>query len=85
MSFGGTSFSSVEGDIFVCKCSITGQVIWAHHFGGRRAAAFSGGIAADQWDNCYVAGVFQFDIDLDGIQLTSRGGTEYFLAKLLAH
>jgi hypothetical protein len=85
MSFDGTSCSSTQGDIFVSRFSRTGQILWASHFGGSQAAAFSWGIAADQWNNCYIAGVFQFDIDLDGLHLAGPGGTKYFLAKLLAH
>ncbi len=84
MNLGTIAFSSTLGDFFVCECTSSGQFSWARRFGGSIAASFGHGVAADHSNQCFVIGVYQRDLDLDGIKLNSKGGTAFFIAKLLA-
>ena len=80
-SFGTTTLTSNgESDIFVAKLDSSGNWLWAKKAGG---AYYDYGysIATDSSGNCYLSGSFSGTASFGGINLTSSGGEDIFVAK----
>ena len=81
----GTNALTSRGqlDIVLAKANAQGQWLWAQSFGG---AGFdeSRGVAVAQ-DGCYLTGYFNGTADFAGTNLTTRGGSDIFLAKFNAN
>lgn len=81
--FGDTVLNAAGGsgyDIFIIKCSQSGNIDWAKRAGGTGLDEGLS-IAVDRWDNIYMTGYFQGDADFGGTTLTANGGSDMFLAK----
>jgi len=80
-SFGTTTLTSNgESDIFVAKLDSSGNWLWAKKAGG---AYYDYGysIATDSSGNCYLSDSFSGTASFGGINLTSSGGEDIFVAK----
>jgi hypothetical protein len=83
--FGSSTFgtnavmSRGQSDIVLAKANDQGQWLWAKSFGGPGFDE-SRGVAVAQ-DGCYVTGYFNGTVDFAGTNLTTRGGSDIFLAK----
>jgi len=82
---GGITLTSAgDNDIFVIKLNgLTGDVIWARHFGGLRAESGSL-VRTDASNNVYVVGDFWGIVDLGGGKLEPEGAGDVFVLKLTA-
>jgi len=73
-------------DAFVWKLDTSGNFVWAGQMGGT-SLDFARGIAADGAGNIFVAGNFSGTADFDPgagtYNLTSAGGYDFFVAKLV--
>jgi len=80
-SFGTTTLtSSGSYDIFVAKLDSSGNWLWAKKAGGT-LWDWSNGIATDSSGNTYLTGYFSGTASFGGINLTSSGGEDIFVAK----
>lgn len=74
-------------DIFICKFSPQGNLLWAKNMGGTAGVfALGSGIAIDAAQNIYTTGVFYQTVDFDpsggSALLTSAGSGDIFISKL---
>lgn len=69
-------------DGFVAAVSADGECLWVSQVGGPGAIVGITGLSVSQTGAIYVSGWFTNVITLDGSVLTSRGGTDGFLAML---
>jgi uncharacterized protein (AIM24 family) len=76
--FGGSSFTSAGGEMFVAKYDVAGGPVWLKQFSGPRGR----GAAVDKAGNIVIAGDFGGTISLGGPMLTSAGGSDIFVAEL---
>ena len=73
-----------SGDIFMAKYNPTGSLVWAKRYG---STGFESGydIQTDLSNNIYLTGLFQqtvsFGTSSPSINLTSKGGSDGFIAK----
>jgi len=78
----GTNVVESRGqtDIVIARASAAGEWLWARSFGG---AGFdeSRGIAVSRNGECYVTGFFNGTAEFPGTNLTTRGGSDIFIAK----
>jgi hypothetical protein len=81
-AFFGTNTVSSNGqaDMVVAKADTTGQWLWARSFGGP-GIEDTRGAAVDAQGNCYVTGHFNGTADFGGTNVTSRGGSDIFMAR----
>jgi CheY-like chemotaxis protein len=88
VNFGGTILTSRGGfDVFVCKYSASGTLLWVRSYGGN-VDDTAQGVAVDSGGNVYVTGHFSGTVDFGGGPLTSAGGigyTDIFVAKYTAN
>jgi uncharacterized protein (AIM24 family) len=80
-SFGGISRTSAGNyDVFVAKYNSSGTILWVQSAGG---AGFDEGkgIALDAAGNVHVTGYYQGTASFGGINITSAGGYDVFVAK----
>lgn len=80
IDFGGGVLAGKENDVFVAKLDASGAYQWGQRFGDS-AEQTGWGIAADSEGNVIATGSFQGTVDFGGGALTSKGGTDIFLAK----
>lgn len=81
VAFGNTTLiaDSVDYDVFIAKCSPTGQWLWAKSAGGK-SSDFSTGICVDATGNSYITGNINSDnAHFDTITVTSKAGA--YIAK----
>jgi PKD repeat protein len=77
----GTSITSAGStDAYVAKYSPTGQVLWLNAFGAADSD-IAESVAFDAAGNVVVVGHFSGTVSFGGPVLTSRGGTDIFVAK----
>jgi hypothetical protein len=82
INFGGDSLVCSGGfDVFLAKLDANGKHLWSKRFGDKDSQA-PGGVAVDSMGNVLIAGYFNGGIDLGGGLLTSKGGSDVFIAKL---
>jgi len=80
--FGGTELqSNGDDDIFVAKYDSDGNFIEAISAGGT-SRDYGYGIAADDYGNSFVTGLFHGTADFGSIDLTSAGGADIFFTKV---
>ena len=72
--------SNGNADIFVAKLDSSGNWLWAKKAGGT-LWDWSNGIATDSSGNTYLTGYFSGTASFGGINLTSSGGEDIFVAK----
>lgn len=83
-SFGTNAvMSKGQADVAVAKADGFGQWVWAKSFGGT-GIDDARGVIADAEGNCYVTGHFSGAADFGATNMTSRGGTDIFVAKFRA-
>ncbi|MCF8297457.1 MAG: T9SS type A sorting domain-containing protein [Saprospiraceae bacterium] len=74
-----------DGDIFIQKLDSLGNLLWVKSIGGSNGDR-SCKIISDSLSNIYIVGYFQNTVDFDpgsGINnLSSNGGTDFFILKL---
>jgi hypothetical protein len=76
-----TLYCAGVSDIFVLKCSASGQILWAQSFGGSSEdVALS--IDTDPTGNCYVTGYFNEHMQVGDSTLYSNGSWDIFVIKL---
>jgi hypothetical protein len=84
--FGGTFLtSSGSEDVFVTKCDVGGNFLWAKRGGGMESGGDTDrgtAIVVDGLNNIFVAGLFSGAADFDSNNVNSAGGNDIFLAKL---
>lgn len=80
-NFGTTNLTSVgQSDIYLAKYDGIGTLIWALKAGGAGTdAAYA--VTADAGGNAYITGDFSGTADFGGVQLTSGGTLNSFVAK----
>lgn len=84
IDFGDGDMTSGNGDdVFVLKFEPGGEVSWWHSYGSSSPQTL-GGLAATPAGDAFVAGGFAGDIDLGGGTLTSGGGGDVYVGRLLA-
>ncbi len=76
-----TSKTNSNGDAFVMKVDPQGQIVWAKRTGGNNYDLVSG-VSLDPNGNSYITGIFNGTADFDGINVSSGGGEDLFVAKL---
>lgn len=59
------SSGSSGNDIFVCKFTPAGTLVWVHAFGGNPADDSGSGITVDDEGNLFMTGVFNGTVDFD--------------------
>lgn len=73
------------GDVFVCKLTNSGDLIWAKRMGGTGSDDARGAVL-DNDDNIYITGQFESTVDFDPdggtFNLTSAGSSDVFVTKL---
>lgn len=69
-------------DIFIAKLDPTGAHLWSKR-GGDALEQYGRGVATDPTHNIFLTGRFQGTLDLGTGPVTSPGGNDIFLAKLL--
>jgi hypothetical protein len=83
VDFGGGSLTSAGlRDIFLVKYSAAGQHLWSKRFGGSGDDVLNS-LAVDGAGDVALSGKFQGSVSFGGTTLTSAGGDDAFLAKLL--
>ena len=76
-----TTLSSSRGsDIFIAKYDVNGNLVWARQAGGT-ADECSFGIATDVYGNSIITGRFKGTASFGETVLTSRGGSDIFIAR----
>ena len=81
VSAGGTWLNAGMSEAFIAKFNPTGDVLWAVSAGGP-GDDFPYGLAVRSEDLISIAGAFQDTASFGSNQLTSKGGTDLFLARL---
>lgn len=85
VSFGSTSLTASNLDVFVLKLNASGVVAWAVGFGGTDPDD-GWGIAVDSSGNVYTSGYFRLTVDFDPgggvISRTTAGFEDAFVLKL---
>ncbi|RZJ73962.1 SBBP repeat-containing protein [Flavobacterium sp.] len=90
LDFGGITLSKTSTDnynsnVFIAQYDTNGSLLWARNAGTSTNNITTGsGIAHDNSGNLFVTGNFTGTISLDGISLTSGGGSKQFLFKFSA-
>ncbi len=80
-NFGGKTFISAgSNDAFVARYKSNGVHLWSRGFGGSQKD-LAQAVAMDSAGNVTLAGYFQGSVNLGGAALTSKGGTDAFLAR----
>jgi hypothetical protein len=79
-NFGGITLKSSSNDIYLAKYAPNGTVLWAIRAGGE-GDDLAHGIAIDLKGNIFLTGEFGGTIDFGGINLTSIGDPDIFIAK----
>jgi hypothetical protein len=80
-NFGGKEISSSgQEDIFISKYNFDGVILWTKKAGGAGKDAASALKIIDS-KYIYLTGIFNESITFKNINLISKGGTDYFLAK----
>jgi hypothetical protein len=83
VDFGGGSLTSAGlRDIFLVKYSAAGQHLWSKRFGSSGDDVVNS-LAVDGAGDVALSGKFQGSVSFGGTTLTSAGGDDAFLAKLL--
>jgi hypothetical protein len=83
VDFGSGPLNSMgNGDVFIVKLDSSGTPLWSRRFGDVQQQD-SAGIAVGTASTAIAAGTFKSQIDFGGGPLSSAGGTDIFLAKLL--
>lgn len=77
---GSTLVSKGASDVFLAVYSTTGQLLWEKALGSI-GIDVGKGIAVDDSGNVFIAGSFENSIDISGVQMTSSGGADIFIAK----
>lgn len=81
-SFGTIKLSSAgSSDIFVTQLDSKGDFKWAKGLGGT-GSDYGYGIAVDTAGNSYITGSFRSSVVMGSSTLTSKGGSDIFVAKL---
>lgn len=80
----GAMTSAGSDDIFVAKFNSTGICLWSKRFGNAASNGAPSGIALDASGNVTITGAFAGAVDFGQGLLTSAGGNDIFVAKLLA-
>ncbi len=76
-----TTFRSSGGsDIFIAKYDVNGNLVWARQAGGTGDEC-SFGIATDVYGNSIITGRFKGTASFGETVLTSRGGSDIFIAR----
>jgi hypothetical protein len=84
LTVGGTALDSAGSiDTYVSKLTSNGDIVWTAHIGGVSTDVPSV-IAVDAAGNAYVTGKFGGTADFDGVQLTSHGRSDMFVAAYAA-
>jgi hypothetical protein len=84
-NFSGTSKTSAgNSDLYVCKYSPTGTVLWIYTASGCIQDDFANAITIDATGNVYVAGTYGGAINFGGVAKTNAGNFDAFLLKLNA-
>ena len=85
IDFGGTQplVSAGGYDVFVAKLDPSGNHVWSKRYGDSKDQ-YGMGVAADPSGNIALTGKFFGGVEFGGNQLTSKGGTDVFVAKLKA-
>ncbi len=79
--FGGGPLTSAGGsDAFLAKVDAAGAYQWSHRWGDG-ADQYGASAATNSWGDVYMAGDFDGTVNLGGGDLTSLGGTDFYLAK----
>ncbi len=81
VSFGATSLTASNEDIWVAKLNSSGGWEWAVQAGGSSPDQ-ARGIGTDALGNCYLTGSFYDTASFGGFSLTSEGVGDIFAAKL---
>ncbi len=80
VDFGGSTLNSQgQSDIFVAKVDPLGNPLWARSAGGSSSDC-AYGISITQMDEITITGYFRSQAQFDGIDLTSRGAEDVFVA-----
>lgn len=77
---GKTYASRGEGDVFLTSIAPNGKVNWTRHIGGS-GDDNTFDTTTDRAGNIYISGWFNGTVDFGGQSVTSRGGSDMFLAK----
>ncbi len=81
MAIGGKTMKSRgKGDIFLASISPTGRTNWSMQIGGR-GDDNTFDLTTDKAGNIYASGWYTGSVDFGGKSVTSRGGTDQFVAK----
>lgn len=79
--FAGVELHAAGGpDIFLAMYDAEGRLLWARRAGGP-ALDVGMGIAVDRGSHLFLTGFFEGRADFDGMELTSAGGQDVFLAR----
>ena len=79
IGFGGESFTSATGALFLTKLSGEGNHLWSRGF-GNPSSIFGASIAVGPNGNTYTAGAFQGTINFGDLPLSAQGGWDVFTA-----
>ncbi len=74
---------AAETDIFLCKYSSDGDFLWVRTWGGV-GFDYANGICHGPWDNVYVTGSFEGNVDFDPgptVDIRSGNGRDAYLVK----
>lgn len=81
LTFAGTTMTSRgEGDIFLISIAANGKTNWAHQIGGK-GDDNTFDLTTDSAGNIYASGWYTGTVDFGGQTVTSKGGTDQFVAK----
>jgi hypothetical protein len=81
--FGATTLTSAgHPDIYIAKVDSGGNFLWAKRAGGY-GTDVGAGIAVDSSGNAYVTGLFEDTAVFGATTLTSAGGTDIFIWKVM--
>ncbi len=72
--------SNGEKDLFIVKLDPNGNLLWLRTGGGKQDVSGTG-IDVDTEGNVYVTGTFEGDVEFQGNQASSIGGSDIFLLK----
>ena len=79
---GSLSLSSARNrDVFVAKIDYSGNVLWARAVGGS-GQDYGTTVGVDSALNVYVGGTFENTVSFGSTRLSSRGGSDFFIAKM---
>lgn len=82
LSLGTFSLTSTGSlDVFVCKLTPSGEVIWAMQLGGNSTTLVTG-ISTDATGNSHLVGRFAGTASFGGVSLTSAGSNDMFISKI---